>query len=295
MRIAVITCIASFVCAGAFAQTAVAPQIESHNPKTSPADVEAGKKTFHSHCSPCHGYNAEGAIGPNLAAGRFYHGSGDRDLYRNISQGIAGSEMPGIFYNGDRVWQLVAFIRSLHQPDERPSGDPSRGQAIYASSGCAGCHRINGQGGSLGPDLSAVGAARAVAYLRESIASPDASVDRRYWIASFQAPADDKATAGKKVSGFVLNEDTYTLQIMDLKSQLHSYDKASIRGLAIEKRSAMPSYQGRLSNDQLTDLVAYLWTLRPAETTRTEENQMRAEDNQTHPKTNQTKAAEAIK
>jgi cytochrome c oxidase cbb3-type subunit 3 len=270
MRIAAITCIAWIVCSGAYAQTAVPPPVEAHNPKTSPADVEAGKQTFHSHCSPCHGYNAEGAIGPNLAAGRFYHGSTDRDLYRNISQGIAGTEMPGIFYNGDRVWQLVAFIRSLHQPDERPFGDPSRGQTIYASSGCAGCHRINGHGGSLGPDLSGIGAARAVAYLRESITSPDASVDRRYWIATFQD------SAGKKVSGFVLNEDTYTLQIMDLKSQLHSYDKGSIHGLTSEKRSAMPSYHDRLSNDQLTDLVAYLWTLRPAETTQPEGNQMRA-------------------
>jgi putative heme-binding domain-containing protein len=266
MRIAAITCIASLLCAGAFAQTAAPPQIASQNPKTSPADVEAGKKTFHSHCSPCHGYNAEGGIGPNLAAGRFYHGSRDADLYRNISQGIAGTEMPGIFYNGDRVWQLVAFIRSLHQPDERPPGDPSRGQTIYASSGCAGCHRINSQGGSLGPDLSTVGAARSVAYLRESITTPDASVDRRYWIAGFQD------STGKKVSGFVLNEDTYTLQIMDLKSQLHSYDKASIRGLAIEKRSAMPSYRERLTNDQLTDLVAYLWSLRPTETAQAEAN-----------------------
>jgi putative heme-binding domain-containing protein len=272
MRIAAITCIASFLCAGAFAQSALQPQTEAQNPKTSPADIEAGKKTFHSHCSPCHGYNAEGGIGPNLAAGRFYHGSTDRDLYRNISQGIPGTEMPGIFYNGDRVWQLVAFIRSLHQPDERPSGDPARGQTIYASSGCAGCHRINGQGGSLGPDLSSVGAARSVAYLRESITTPDASVDRRYWIASLQD------SAGKKVSGYVLNEDTYTVQIMDLKSQLHSYDKTSIRNFTVEKRSAMPSFRDRLTDDQLTDLVAYLWTLRPVESAQA-----------------QTKAAEATK
>ncbi len=268
MRIAIILFAASTALAQT--QTVIQPPIPAQNPRTSPADVEAGKKTFHSHCSPCHGYNAEGAIGPNLAAGRFYHGSTDRDLYRNISQGIPGTEMPGIFYNGDRVWQLVAFIRSLHQPDVRPPGDAARGQTVYASSGCAGCHRINGQGGSLGPDLSSVGAARSVAYLRESIVSPDASVDRRYWLASFQDPA------GKKMSGFVLNQDTYTLQIMDLKSQLHSYDKASIHGLTIEKRSAMPSYRDRLTNDQLTDLVAYLWTLRPAETPEAEPIRQRA-------------------
>ena len=262
MRIAIFLFAASMALAQT--QTQTEPPIPAQNPKTSPADVEAGKNTFHSHCSPCHGFNAEGGIGPDLAAGRFYHGSTDRDLYRNISQGIAGTEMPGIFYNGDRVWQLVAFIRSLHHPDERPPGDPARGQAIYASSGCAGCHRINGQGGSLGPDLSDVGASRSAAWLRESIASPDASVARRYWIVGFQD------SAGKKVQGFVLNEDTYTLQIMDLKSQLHSYDKASIHGLTIEKGSAMPSYRGRLTDEQLTDIVAYLWSLRPTQTTQSE-------------------------
>jgi putative heme-binding domain-containing protein len=262
MRIAIFLFAASTALAQTQSQTE--PPILAQNPKTSPADVDAGKNTFHSHCSPCHGYNAEGGIGPNLAAGRFYHGSNDRDLYRNISQGIAGTEMPGIFYNGDRVWQLVAFIRSLHQPDERPSGDASRGQTIYASSRCAGCHRINGQGGSIGPDLSGVGSARSVPYLRESITAPDASVDRRYWVASFQD------SGGKKVEGFVLNEDTYTVQIMDLKSQLHSYDKASIRGFTIGKRSAMPSYRDGLTNDQPTDLVAYLWTLRPTESARAE-------------------------
>lgn len=251
--------IASSVGSTAFAQAPSEPQIEENNPKTSPADVEAGKQTFHSHCSPCHGYNGEGGIGPNLAAGRFYHGSTDQDLYRNISKGIAGTEMPGIFYNGDRVWQLVAFVRSLHTPDERPSGDADRGKAVFESSGCAQCHRVNGRGGSLGPDLSDVGAFRSAAYLRESIVTPDATVARRYWIASLDAPG------GKKMRGFVLNEDTYTIQIMDMNAQLHSVDKSSIRNLTIDKHSAMPSYKDKLTDEQLNDLVAWLWTLRPAE------------------------------
>jgi putative heme-binding domain-containing protein len=266
MRTAVHFYAASFLCFAAFAQNqnAVEPQIEAHNPRTSPADVEAGKETFHSHCSPCHGYSGEGGIGPNLAAGVFYHGSTDRDLYRNISNGIPGTEMPGIFYNGERVWQLVSFIRSLHAPDTRPPGDPSRGAAVYASSGCAGCHRINGKGGSVAPDLSGVGAFRSVAYLRESILTPDASVPRQYWIVRFEDPS------GNKIHGYILNQDTYTIQVFDSRLQLHSWDKASIHNLTIEKKSIMPSYSGRLSDDQLQDLVAYLWTLRPAETLSTE-------------------------
>lgn len=264
MRIAIFL----FAASAALAQTQnqTEPPIPDQNPKTSPADVEAGKNTFHSHCSPCHGYNGEGGIGPNLAAGRFYHGSTDQDLYRNISRGIAGTEMPGIFYNGDRVWQLVAFIRSLHQPDQRPEGDPTQGEAVYNSSGCANCHRVNGRGGSLGPDLSDVGAFRSAAYLRESIVSPDASVPRRYWIVTFQDPS------GANIRGFICNEDTYTIQVFDPKLGLRSWDKSSIHGLTIEKKSMMPTYSGRLSDEQLQNLVAYLWTLRPAGTLPTEAN-----------------------
>jgi len=253
MRIALFLCFAL----AASAQERQEEPIETKNPRTSAADIEAGKRTFRSHCAPCHGYNGEGGIGPNLAAGRFYHGATDADLYKNISNGIPGTEMPGIFYNGERVWQLVAFVRSLHPVEERPAGDPARGAALFDSSGCARCHRVNGVGGSLGPDLSEVGGSRSVAYLRESITAPDASVAPRYWVASF----DD--SSGEKVRGFVMNQDTWTIQVLDMNSRLRSYPKSSIYGLTIDKHSAMPSYKDQLSTEQLNDLVAYLWSLRP--------------------------------
>src|SRR5882757_9568928 len=96
------------LCAGSlFAQ-------ETRNPRTSPAD---------------------------LAAGRFYHGSSDADLLKNISEGIPGTEMPGLFYNEDRVWQLVAFIRSLSANAAKSSGDANAGAGLFQSQGCVGCHR----------------------------------------------------------------------------------------------------------------------------------------------------------
>src|SRR6266700_3108206 len=145
------------------------PAQETRNPRTSPSDVAAGAKTFHSHCSPCHGYQGEGGKGPNLAAGRFYHGSTDADILHNISEGIPGTEMPGLFYNEDRVWQIVAFIRSLSANSARPSGNAETGALLFHSQGCAGCHRIRGEGGALGPDVSGVGAARSLDNLKQSI------------------------------------------------------------------------------------------------------------------------------
>ena len=227
------------------------------NPRTSPADVAAGEKTFHSHCSPCHGYRAEGGRGPNLAAGRFYHGSTDADLLKNISEGIPGTEMPGLFYNADRVWQIVAFIRSLSANSAKSPGDSDAGARLFRSQGCAGCHRIRGEGGALGPDLSGIGAARSVDNLKESIVDPSAQVQPLYWTVSFED------ASGKAVQGFLLNEDTYTVQLIDRAVVLHSYEKAGLKNYTIDKHSAMPSYRDKLSSQQLDDLIAYLWSQRP--------------------------------
>jgi cytochrome c oxidase cbb3-type subunit 3 len=229
------------------------------NPRTTPADIAAGAKTFRSHCAPCHGYDGTGGVGPNLAAGRFYHGSTDEDLFNNISNGIAGTEMPGLFYSADRVWQIVAYVRSLSSAGQSaPPGDAKRGAELFQAKGCARCHRVDGVGGALGPDLSQIGASRSAAYLRESIVKPDAEVSPRYWRVSF----DDGQ--GRKVQGFLLNEDTYTVQLIGMNGTLESYDRAGLKDFAIDKRSAMPSYDGALSSQELDDLVAYLWSLRPA-------------------------------
>lgn len=227
------------------------------NPSASPADIAAGAKSFRSHCAPCHGYEAEGGRGPNLTTGHFFHGSTDADLFNNITSGIAGTEMPSIFFSPDRVWQIVAYIRSLNRTSVKPEGDPSIGRALFRSKGCAQCHAIQGEGGELGPDLTEVGASRSVENLRESIVEPDAQVPPRYWVVSFE----DKS--GRQVKGFLLNEDTYTVQLLDMNANLRSYGKADVSNYMIDKHSVMPSYRSSLNAEQLNHLVAYLWSLRP--------------------------------
>src|SRR6267378_6860649 len=88
-------------------------QQTAQNRSVTSKDVAAGEKTFRSHCAPCHGLHGEGGRGPNLASGRFYHGSTDADLFTNITDGIPGTEMPGLFHADDRIRQILAYIRSL--------------------------------------------------------------------------------------------------------------------------------------------------------------------------------------
>jgi putative heme-binding domain-containing protein len=199
----------------------------------------------------------EGGRGPNLASGRFYRGASDADLLTNISDGIPGTEMPSLFYMEDRIWQIIAYIRSLNVPAEHPTGVLTRGADLFRSKGCIGCHRVSGQGGGLGPDLSQIGKMRSLEHLRQSILEPSTEVQPRYWVASFN---DGR---GKAVEGFVMNEDTYTVQLMDMNEQLHSYEKTAIRDYKVEKTSKMPAYRELLTGEQLGDLIAYLASLRP--------------------------------
>jgi len=232
-------------------------QEEVRNPRTSPADVAAGAKTFRSHCSVCHGFNGEGGLGPNLASAQFYHGSSDIDLLNTISDGIPGTEMPGLFYSPDRVWQVVAYMRSLNTADRAKQGrNLAHGAALFRSKGCLQCHRVNGEGGRLGPDLTHIGQTRSTEHLRQSIIDPNADVRQRYWVVSC------KDTSGKEYEGFLMNEDSYTVQFMDMHEQLHSLAKAELRDYRVEKISKMPSYKGAWRDQELQDLVAYLSSLR---------------------------------
>ncbi len=252
-----------FFAVSLFAQNEFAQSAAPRNPRTSPEDVAAGAKTFRSHCGPCHGLNAEGGRGPNLTSGIFYHGETDAALLNNISDGIAGTEMPGLFYSPDRVWQVVAYIRSLSSASgAKPSGDGARGQTVFQAKKCSQCHRIGGEGGRLGPDLSLIGSTRSLAHLRQALLDPNADVRQRYWVVGAVTKG------GAEQSGFLMNEDTYSIQFLDMSEQLRSIQKADLAKIRIEKVSKMPSFKASLTERELEDLVAYLWSLRPKERAR---------------------------
>jgi putative heme-binding domain-containing protein len=232
---------------------------EIRNPRTSPEDVAAGALIFRSHCAECHGLHGEGGRGANLAGGTFYHGSTDADLLRNISEGIPGTEMPGTFFSDNQVWQMVSFVRSLSERaiETRVAGDPAAGEPLFrGKGGCARCHKVDGKGGRLGPDLSNVGSSRSLKHLREALEKPDSEVLPAFWRVSVTN------RSGKSYSGFRLNEDTYSIQVLDMEERLHSFSKKDLQSLKIEKTSVMPSYASVFSDRELDNLLAYLSSLR---------------------------------
>ncbi len=231
------------------------------NPRTSAEDVAAGAKIFRSHCAECHGKDAQGGRGPALTGGVFRHGSSDTALFNTIKTGIRGTEMPGIYYEGTQIWQVVAFVRSLSRlPQEPPpAGDAGRGQALYfGKGGCSTCHMLRGQGGRLGPALDTIGSRRSTSHLRASLLEPDAEITRGY--TSVEARLAD----GKTLSGVRLNEDMFSLQMMDMAGELHSLPKKNLLSITYPEKSLMPGYEGRFSAGELDDLLSYLRSLRAA-------------------------------
>ena len=221
------------------------------------ADRSAGEKIFRGHCASCHGLHGSGGSGPSLTTGVFYHGSTDADLYRNISEGIPGTAMPDQFFSSAQIWQIVAYVRSISSTPVRPqaTGNARHGAQLFHDRGCSGCHLVKGEGGVRGPDLSLIGSQRSLAYLRESITDPGAVVAPEYWVAKIVTKD------GGNRAGFIMNQDSYAVQLLDFEAGLRMIERRDIKDFGIDRGSIMPSYKGKLSEAELDDLVAFLASL----------------------------------
>ena len=231
--------------------------VPATNPFASPEDVALGKRLFEGRCGHCHGQAGEGGRGAALNTGRFRHGGSDRELFMTIRNGVPNTEMPGARNLPAReIWRMVAYVQQLgRQGSPEPStGEAAKGAAVYKKSGCASCHRINGDGAFLGPDLSDIGARRALRHLRESIVDPGADIALDYRTVSV---IDRKGTT---TTGIHLNEDEYSVHLRDTGGNLRSFMKSDIAATKLPRESLMPGYSA-LSAGDLQDLVGYLSSL----------------------------------
>ena len=234
-----------------------AQQGRTENPFTSTEDVAAGQTSFQSRCASCHGFDATGNRGPDLTRGVFRHGSSDRALFLNILNGISGTGMPSVRLSDKEMWQIVAYVRSLSRGGGPVEGDAAAGRQIYDRSACVRCHWIDGQGGRLGPELTAVGWRRSAVHLRASILDPDDDIDADY------RQVTVRVRGGGGGQGILLNEDAFSIQLLDRAERLRSFAKSTLDEIERAAVSLMPSFEGRLSAEDVTNLVAYLASLKP--------------------------------
>jgi putative heme-binding domain-containing protein len=137
------------------------------------------------------------------------------------------------------------------------AGDAGRGRMVFdAKGGCARCHRVGVQGSRVAPDLSDIGATRSAGSLLRSLTDPTSQM------MPINRPVRAVMRDGTVINGRRLNEDTYTVQLIDDKEKLLSLTKSDVREYTILTASPMPSYKDRLTPDDLADVVAYLLSLK---------------------------------
>ena len=223
------------------------------------ADVEAGQRLYGPQCQVCHGANGDGVPGVDLKLGRFRRSSSDEDLARVITSGVPGTGMPAFVLRPAELTSSVAFIRAGFDPASAAVrvGDAAKGRALFEGSAqCAQCHRVNGRGPRLAPDLSDIGAIRTLAALQRALLTPNES------LLPIHRPVRIVTKDGRTLRGRRLNEDTYSVQIIDEQENLRSLAKDQLRELEVQTTAAMPSYAQRLTQDELADVIAYLVSLK---------------------------------
>jgi putative heme-binding domain-containing protein len=228
---------------------------------TRPADLTEGARIYRSTCVLCHGLDGTRVSGVSLGSGQFRRASTDDELVRIIRQGIPGTAMPSGTFSDDEAASLVAYLRAMStiagSASLSASSDVKRGQALVEGKGqCLTCHSIGRAGKKSGPELSGIGRLRKSDELALSIVDPDAEV--RYSYRTFRGTTRD----GSAITGRVLNEDTFTVQIVDDGGALISLTKSDLRHYEFLKQSPMPSYRNTLTSEELADVVAYLASLR---------------------------------
>jgi cytochrome c oxidase cbb3-type subunit III len=239
-----------------------------------PKAAKAGEYEFRINCALCHGLGAHGGgRGPDLTRAVKKHTHSDADMFQVISNGIPGTAMPANGTNGqgvgmtdEEIWQIITYIRSQEvKAPAKALGNAAHGKELFYGDGnCSMCHMVEGKGGRLGPELTAVGGSRTREAIIESVRDPSRRLAWGLTESTKEFPQEYESVTvvtadGKQIKGVTLNEDNFSMQIMDAGEHIHLLDKATLRSFQKSRVSAMPKYDADvLSDKDLEDIVAFL-------------------------------------
>ena len=253
---------------------ALSAAADDRNPLANdPKAAKAGEYEFRINCALCHGLGARGGgRGPDLTRARKKHVHSDAEMFQVISNGIPGTAMPANGTNGqgvgmtdEEIWQIVSYIRSREVKPVAAVGDAAHGQKLfYGDANCSLCHMVDGKGGRLGPELTAVGESRTRDAIIESVRNPSRRLAWGLTEATKEFPQEYETVTvvtadGKEIKGVTLNEDNFSVQIMASDEQIYPLEKDTLRSFNKSRESMMPVFgTDVLSDKDLDDIVAYL-------------------------------------
>ena len=240
------------------------------------AQLTEGRTLYQANCGRCHNNDGAGVVGVELFK-QFRRATTDDDIAKLIQNGIPGTSMPSHRFSTPQALSVVGFLRSMvgvtpgaaaittGRRSSGLAGDAARGKAIFTGKGgCSACHKAERAGGTTGPDLSEAGVIRDFGFgpippdpalLEQSILEPNADITPAYRV--FQVTQK----TGAQIRGTLLNQDTFSVQMHDEAKNLRSFLRSDLKDAGFLP-SPMPSSQGRLTAQEVADVVSYLLTLK---------------------------------
>ena len=236
---------------------------QQHN--YTPGDIEEGGRLYRINCIGCHGPEGNLVTGIDLGRNRFRRVSTDEEIVDVIMNGVSGTGMPPNAITRLRSFNVVAYLRNMNATSgvrsvAAASGDAARGKALFeGKSACNTCHRVRGEGSRSGPDLSEAGLMLRAIEIEISILDPDAATS------TISPPFRAVKNDGTVITGLLLNQDKFSVQMLDANGALASIERSDLRESALLKNSPMPSYRDKFTPQELADLIAYVSSLRGVE------------------------------
>ncbi len=139
-------------------------------------------------------------------------------------------------------------------------GKPEHGLALFSDLkglACIKCHSVGGQGGTVGPELTSVGAKYPKDEIITAVLYPSAKISSGY------EPQVISTADGRVITGIVKNETGDAVEIEDVDAKRQSIAKGDIDERKQSDVSLMPNGLAEgLSSQDFADLVAYLETLK---------------------------------
>jgi len=187
------------------------------------SETEDGRQLFLGQLRVCHGPDGDSVYGVDLGHGKFKTASSDDDLIQILNRGVPGTSMPAFSksFSNIEMRAIVAYLRYNEIPHPVPrsllvmqfkAGSFSKGKGK-----CLNCHRVRDKGSRVGPNLTEIGRFGEQFDLQRSLLGPDAEVlpSNRFVRIVTQTES--------RLSGGFLNQDTFTVQLIDAKERLQSF------------------------------------------------------------------------
>lgn len=245
------------------------------------SSIQAGEKLFKKKksCFACHqleedGEESGGRIGPDLSqAGVRYEPEWLYAWIKNPHAFKGETKMPNMAVSTEEAQVLTAFLSGLGsdqetseelQPFLKVTGNPENGKSLFFDPEgkvyCSKCHRVNDEGGTIGPKLSFVGTSRTRLFLLESILDPKAVITAGYSTVLILTKER------KFITGILKFEDDSGLDIIDKEGNDMFIRKEHIKKYKTQKISMMPgNFKDLLEAQEVADILAYLTSLKLAE------------------------------